>query len=65
MTGVKEASIDVAGLTLKIAVVYGTENADKFLQGDVSQYHFVEVMSLPRRLHQRCGTAPVSFNSGD
>ncbi len=25
MTGVKEASIDVAGLTLKIAVVYGTE----------------------------------------
>lgn len=47
MTGVKEASIDVAGLTLKIAVVYGTENADKFLQGDVSQYHFVEVMTCP------------------
>src|SRR5699024_2931489 len=47
MAGVKEASIDVAGLTLNLAVVYGTENANKFLQGDISKYHFVEVMTCP------------------
>ena len=47
MDGVKEASIDVAGMTVNLAVIYGTENANKFLQGDISKYHFVEVMTCP------------------
>ncbi len=47
MEGVKEASVNVAGTTVNVAVIYGTENADKFLRGDVSKYHFVEVMTCP------------------
>lgn len=48
--GIKEASVDIDGLMVNVAVVYGTNNARKFIEemkkGD-KQYHFVEVMTCP------------------
>ncbi|MCI1653723.1 MAG: [FeFe] hydrogenase, group A [Lachnospiraceae bacterium] len=50
MDGWKEAEFEIAGMTLKIAVVNGLANADKLLtalhKGKV-QYDFVEVMACP------------------
>ncbi len=47
LEGVKEASIEVDGKTIRVAVIFGTENAGKFLEKDISGYHFVEVMTCP------------------
>ena len=48
--GIREASIDIKGLTLNVAIIYGTANAKKFIErmkkGDKT-YHFVEVMTCP------------------
>ena len=50
MDGWREASIDIAGTTLKVAVVSGLGNARKLVEavrkGQVF-YHFVEVMACP------------------
>ncbi|MEG0367850.1 MAG: [Fe-Fe] hydrogenase large subunit C-terminal domain-containing protein, partial [Coprobacillus sp.] len=47
---VKEATVDIEGTKLNIAVIFGTKNATEFIkkmkQGD-KQYHFVEVMTCP------------------
>lgn len=48
--GVREATVDIDGLTLRVAVVYGTANARAFLaqmKQSGKQYHFVEVMACP------------------
>ena len=48
--GVREAAVDIDGLTLQVAVVYGTANARAFLarmKETGKQYHFVEVMACP------------------
>ncbi len=48
--GVREAAVDIDGLTLQVAVVYGTANARTFLarmKETGKQYHFVEVMACP------------------
>ena len=48
--GVREAAVDINGLTLQVAVVYGTANARTFLarmKETGKQYHFVEVMACP------------------
>ncbi|MBS7007494.1 [FeFe] hydrogenase, group A [Anaerostipes sp.] len=50
MDGVKEASLDIGGLTVNVAVVYGTGNARKIIEKVKSadkQYHFIEVMTCP------------------
>ncbi|WP_330640600.1 [FeFe] hydrogenase, group A [Anaerovorax odorimutans] len=47
LTGVKRASVHIDGKTINVAVIYGTANAEKFLSGDISDYHFVEVMTCP------------------
>lgn len=50
LDGIKEASVDIDGLTVKIAVVYGTANARKLLErikAGKADYHFVEVMTCP------------------
>lgn len=47
LEGIKEASLDIDGKVLKVAVIYGTANAASFLEGDISDYHFVEVMTCP------------------
>ena len=48
--GIREASINVGGITVNVAVVYGTANARKMIerikQGE-KQYHFIEVMTCP------------------
>lgn len=48
--GVKEATLEIAGMTVKAAVAHGTGNARKLLdrmkRGE-AQYHFVEVMACP------------------
>lgn len=47
---VKEASVEINGMTVNIAVIFGTKNASKFIEkmktGD-KQYHFIEVMTCP------------------
>ena len=48
--GWKEASFDVAGTTLKVAVASGLGNAEKLiqaLQSGEASYHFVEIMACP------------------
>lgn len=48
--GIKEASYDVAGMTVNVAVVSGLANAKKVLE-DVrdgkKNYHFIEIMACP------------------
>lgn len=45
---VKEASVEINGMTVNIAVIFGTKNASEFIEkmknGD-KQYHFIEVMT--------------------
>ena len=48
--GIKEASYDVAGMNVKVAVASGLGNAKKLLEkvksGEV-EYHFIEIMGCP------------------
>jgi iron-only hydrogenase group A len=56
LEGVKEATIDVDGLQLKVAVAHGLANARKLMEklaAAEADYHFIEIMCLPRRLHRR------------
>jgi len=50
LEGIKEATIEVGGLTLKAAVAHGLGNAKKLLDkikaGD-ADYHFIEIMACP------------------
>jgi NADH-quinone oxidoreductase subunit G len=55
LTGVKEAAINVAGTTVRIAVAHGLANVEQVLDkvraakaaGEETPYHFVEVMACP------------------
>jgi NADH-quinone oxidoreductase subunit G len=55
LKGVKEASIDVAGTTVRIAVAHGLANVEQVIDkiraakeaGEEPPYHFVEVMACP------------------
>ena len=47
MKGIKEASLNIGDSIIKVAVIYGTANAAQFLDGDISDYHFIEVMTCP------------------
>ncbi len=48
--GIKEASLDLAGMTVNIAVAHGMKNAkvllDEIAAGN-SKYHFIEIMGCP------------------
>ena len=48
--GLREASLDINGMTVNVAVVYGTANARKMIErvkkGE-KEYHFIEVMTCP------------------
>ncbi len=50
MEGIKEATVNINGMDIKVAVAHGTGNATKLLErirsGEAS-YHFVEVMGCP------------------
>ena len=48
--GIREASLDIKGTTVNVAVVYGTANARKLIElikSGEKNYHFVEVMTCP------------------
>lgn len=48
--GIREASVEIAGTVLNVAVVYGTANARKMIElvrEGKKQYHFIEVMTCP------------------
>jgi NADP-reducing hydrogenase subunit HndD len=48
--GIKEASYDVAGTIVKVAVASGLENASKLLEkikAGEAEYHFIEIMGCP------------------
>lgn len=48
--GIREASLDVDGLTVNVAIVYGTANVRKMIErvkAGEKQYHFIEVMTCP------------------
>lgn len=50
MDGIREAEVDIDGLKVKVAVVYGTANARKLVEkikAGEADYHFVEVMTCP------------------
>lgn len=48
LKGIKEATVDINGLEIRTAVVYGTANAEELLTGGkLDKYHFVEVMTCP------------------
>ena len=48
--GIREASLEIKGMTVNVAVVYGTANARKLIElikSGEKNYHFVEVMTCP------------------
>jgi len=48
--GVKEASLDLNGLVVKVAVVHGLANARKVMEAvraGTADYHFIEIMACP------------------
>ena len=50
LTGIKEATVSVAGIDIKVAVAHGTANAAKLLdaiKAGEKTYHFIEIMGCP------------------
>ncbi|MFZ5354341.1 MAG: NADH-dependent [FeFe] hydrogenase, group A6 [Bacillota bacterium] len=50
MEGIKEASVNINGMDVKVAIAHGTGNAAKLLdriKAGEADYHFVEVMACP------------------
>ena len=50
MNGIKEATYDLNGTTIRVAVASGLENAKELLtrvQNGQAEYHFIEVMACP------------------
>ena len=48
--GLREASLEINGMTVNVAVVYGTANARKMIErvkAGEKKYHFIEVMTCP------------------
>lgn len=48
--GIREASLEIAGMQVNVAIVYGTANARKMIERvkhSDKQYHFIEVMTCP------------------
>ncbi len=48
--GIREASLEINGMTVNVAIVHGTANARKMIERVKSgekQYHFIEVMTCP------------------
>ena len=45
--GLREASVEIAGRVINVAVVHGKENVRKLIAGGIEKYHFIEVMTCP------------------
>lgn len=64
MAGIKEATVDVDGLEVKVAVAHGLGNARKLLDPvrvGKSPYHFIEIMACPGGCVGG-GGQPISFD---
>ena len=65
LKGIKEASYDVAGMTVNVAVASGTANAkvlmEKIKSGE-KDYHFIEIMGCPGGCVNGGGMPQVSAN---
>jgi NADH-quinone oxidoreductase subunit G len=64
LEGVKEASIDINGLEVKVAVSHGLGNARRLLdeiRAGTSPYHFIEIMACPGGCVGG-GGQPIGFN---
>ena len=62
---VKEASVDMNGITVNIAVIFGTKNASQFIEKMKTadkKYHFVEVMTCPAKRIARLYNRDQSMN---
>jgi NADP-reducing hydrogenase subunit HndD len=63
MAGVKEATIKVGDLDVKVAVAHGTKNASKLLdsiRAGEKEYHFIEIMACPGGCINGGGQPPVT-----
>ncbi len=50
LEGIKEATVSIAGMDIKVAIAHGTANASKLLESIKAgerTYHFIEVMGCP------------------
>lgn len=48
--GIREASLEIAGMQINVAAVHGTQNARKIIERvkeGTKEYHFIEVMTCP------------------
>ncbi len=64
MAGIKEATVDVDGLDVKVAVAHGLGNARKIMDPvrvGKSPYHFIEIMACPGGCVGG-GGQPISFD---
>jgi NADP-reducing hydrogenase subunit HndD len=63
LEGIKEASVDLDGLEVKVAIAHGTKNAQKLLdaiRNGEKEYHFIEIMGCPGGCINGGGQPPVS-----
>ncbi|MCI6859105.1 MAG: [FeFe] hydrogenase, group A [Eubacterium sp.] len=61
----KEAEVKIAGKTIRVCILYGTAEAERFMKEDMGRYHFVEVMTCPGGCisgagQPDCGSVPVA-----
>ncbi|MEG0165144.1 [FeFe] hydrogenase, group A [Anaerorhabdus sp.] len=45
LNGIKEATVRIKDMDVKVAVIHGTNNAREFIKNGIDGYHFVEVMT--------------------
>ena len=67
LVGVKEATIDVDGLQLKVAVAHGLANARKLMEklaAGEADYHFIEIMACPGGCIGGAASRPVDREYG-
>lgn len=65
--GIKEATVNIAGIELHVAICSGLGNARKLLnkiQRGEADYQAIEIMACPRRLSERRRAAPTTTDTG-
>ena len=67
MEGIKEATVDVGDLPVKVAVAHGLSNAKTLMdkvRGGRGDYHFIEIMACPGGCVGG-GGQPIPTSTGD
>lgn len=63
IAGIREATIDLDGLEIKVAIAHGTLHAQKLLDAirrGEKEYHFIEIMACPGGCINGGGQPPIS-----